>query len=210
MKLYYSAGSCSTSCHITLEESGLKHEAIEIDWDNPADPNLGVIQKYNPDLGTLPILVLDNGKALAQNVAIHTYVAELAPEKKLLPPPSTLERAEAMDWLSFVSSDLHKAYSPLFAAKRYSQDPARQAEFREFALQGVKAALSHLNKGLAGKDYLLGKQFTVIDSYAFVVAGWSNWLEIPLDQYTNVKAYLARVSERPAVKKVLKLEGLLD
>src|ERR1700721_599576 len=101
MKLYYSAGSCSTSCHITLEESGLKYEAIEVDWDNASDANIPAGSKLNP-LGTLPILITDDGKQLDQNLAIHAYVAELATGKGLLPQSGTVERAEALNWLSFV------------------------------------------------------------------------------------------------------------
>src|SRR4051812_37233775 len=89
MKLYYSAGSCSTSCHITLEESGLKYEAIPIDWDNASDPNVAVVTKLNP-LGTLPVFITDEGKQLDQNIAIHTYVADKAAGKNLLPLVGTV------------------------------------------------------------------------------------------------------------------------
>src|SRR3982751_4097930 len=101
MKLYYSAGSCSTSDHITLEESGLKYEAIGIDWDNASDPNIAIVNKLNP-LGTLPIFITDEGKQLDQNLSIHTYIADSAPNKGLLPPVNTVERAQALNWLSFV------------------------------------------------------------------------------------------------------------
>src|SRR4051812_2889521 len=107
IKLFYSAGSCSTSCHITLEESGLPYEAIEIDWDNEADPNADEAMRLNP-LGTLPVAIVAPNQTLTQNIGIHTYVADLAPQKNLLPKPGTFERAEAMNWLSFVASDLHK------------------------------------------------------------------------------------------------------
>lgn len=207
MKLYYSAGSCSTSCHIALEEAGLPHEAIGVNWDNASDPNLALVEKLNP-LGTLPILALDQGTVLSQNVAILTHIADLAPAKKLLPAVGTIERAEAMNWLSFVASDLHKSVGALFAVPGYSQDPAKQAEFRAWALAGVNSTLSHLNQGLAGKDYLMGKQFTVADGYAFVVAGWSKWLDVSLQPYPHITAYLGRMMERPAVQKVFKLEGL--
>src|SRR5580704_6162401 len=103
MKLYYSAGSCSTSCHLTLEESGLKYEAIEVDWDNPSDPNVSLVSKLN-SLGTLPILITDEGKQLDQNLAIHVYVADKAQGRNLLPPSGTVERAEALNWLSFICS----------------------------------------------------------------------------------------------------------
>lgn len=209
MKLYYSAGSCSTCCHIALEESGLKHEAIEVDWDKPSDPNLSLIEKLNP-MGTLPVMVLDNGKVLSQNIAILTHIADLAPEKKLLPAVGTVERAEAMNWLSFVAADLHKCVGGLFAVDSYSKDSAKNAEFREWAMVGAKKTLTTLDQGLAGKTYLTGNQFTIADAYAFIVAGWTKWLSIPLEQYPNVSSFMNRVLERKAVQKVFQIEGLLD
>lgn len=205
MKLYYSAGSCSTSCHITLEESGLPYEAIAIDWDKPED--LALVKKYNP-LGTLPVLLADGDKVLAQNAAIHTYVAELAPDKKLLPPAGTLERAEAMHWLSFVAADLHKSFSPLFGLHNISPDKGVQETVRAWATEGVKEGLSYLESRLAGRDYVMGRDFTVVDAYAFIVVGWSQWLNISLEPYANIQAHQTRVRSRPAVRKVFEAEGL--
>jgi glutathione S-transferase len=208
MKLYYSAGSCSTSCHITLEESGLQYEAIEVDFDNASDANIALTAKLNT-LGTLPVLVLDNGKVLDQNLSIATYIADLAPQKKLLPEFGTFERAQAMNWLSFVAADLHKGVGGLFSVPYISQDKNVQGAAREFMLGKANEYLKYLDTNLAGKDYVTGSQFTVADSYAFVVCGWTKWLEIPLTPYKNVEAYMARVAARPAVHKVLQSEGLL-
>jgi glutathione S-transferase len=207
MKLYYSAGSCSTSCHITLEESGLKYEAVEVDFDNASDPNLAVTAKLNP-LGTLPILVTDDGKQLDQNLAIHTYIADQAADKKLLPPMGTFERAEAMNWLSFVASDLHKGIGALFSVEGISQDKTTQETVRKYMTDKAKGYLSYMDSKLTGKDYLMGKNFSPADAYAFVVTGWTKWLEIPLTPYKNIQAYMARIAARPAVAKVLKEEGL--
>ena len=207
MKLYYSAGSCSTSCHVVLEESGLPYEALCVDWDHPTESHAKEALKLNP-LGTLPVLVTDEGKVLSQNVAIQTYVADRAPDRRLLPSVGTVERAEAMNWLSFVAADLHKSFSPLFAVDSMTKDKAAQSEVRKWAHHGVNEYLNYLNQNLEGKDYLMGKNFTVADAYCFVVVGWSKWLEVSLEPYQNVQAYLARVSQRPAVKKVLKDEGL--
>lgn len=209
MKLYYSAGSCSTCCHIALEEAGLKHEAIEIDWDNAQDPNLPLVDKLNP-MGTLPIVTFPDGKQITQNLAILTYIADHAPEKNLLPPNGSFERIEAMNWLSFVAADLHKSVGGLFATQTFSKDPAKQAEYRAFALAGANKTLGVLDKSLAGKDYLMGKQFTVADAYAFVVVGWTKWLDVSIQPYPNLGAYMKRISERPAVRKVLEIEGLLN
>lgn len=208
MKLYYSAGSCSTSCHIVLEESGLKYEAIEVDWDNESDPNIAVVTKLNP-LGTLPVFITDEGKVLDQNIAIHTYVADKAIGKNLLPTPGTVERAQATNWLSYVCSDLHKTMGAFFALSAMSSDKAVQGALRTFMLARANDQLSYLNSKLEGNDYLMGKNFTPADAYAFVVTGWTKWLEIPTAAYPNVERFLAQVAARPAVAHVLKVEGLL-
>ncbi len=207
MKLYYSAGSCSTSCHIILEESGLKYEAIEVDWDNASDPNIPLVTSLNP-LGTLPILITDEGKQLDQNIAIHTYISDKVPDKKLLPTVGTVERAEALNWLSFVASDLHKALGGMFMIPSFSPDKSVQEVIRNSMLARVNEYLSYMDSKLAGKDYLMGKVFSPADAYAYVVVGWAQWLEVSLAPYANIQRFVTRVASRPAVAKVLKVEGL--
>jgi glutathione S-transferase len=208
MKLYYSAGSCSTSCHITLEESGLPYEAIEVDWDKPGDLTK-LATELNP-LGTLPILLTDDKKQLDQNLAIHVYVADKAPAKGLLPPSGTLERAEALNWLSFVAADLHKGIGGLFGVPMISEDKNIQAAARKYLLERATDYLEYVEHKLAGREYLTGKAFTPADAYAFVVINWTKYVDIPLAPYKNIQAYLGRVAARPAVARVLKAEGLLE
>jgi glutathione S-transferase len=208
MKLYYSAGSCSTSCHITLEESGLPYEVVEVDWDQPSDL-VKLVTELNP-LGTLPVLITDDGKQLDQNLAIHVYVADKAPAKGLLPPPGTLERAQALNWLSFVSSDLHKGIGNMFGIPSMSEDKAVQAAVRKSMVARANDYLRYVDQKIAGNDYLLGKAFTPADAYAFVVISWTKYLDVPLVPYKNIQAYLGRVAARPAVQRVLKAEGLLE
>lgn len=208
MKLYYSAGSCSTSCHIVLEESGLRYQAIEVDWDNADDPNIQLIEKLNP-MGTLPVLITDDGKQLDQNLAIHAYVADRADGRNLLPAHGTYERAEALNWLSFVAADLHKSIGDMFGLPAVSQDKAVLETVRKHMLKKANHAIAYLDAKLEGKDYLMGKTFTPADAYAFVVLGWTKYLDIPITQYKNVQSYLGRVASRPAVAKVLKEEGLV-
>jgi glutathione S-transferase len=206
MKLYYSGGSCSTSCHITLEESGVKYEAIEVDFDNESDPNIALTRKLNP-LGTLPIFVTDDGKQLDQNLSIHVYVADKGTNKTLFPAAGTFERIEALNMLSYVAADLHKAIGALFGVAVYT-DKNVQAAVRKNLMDRVNTCLSYTESKLEGKDYLLGKTFTVVDAYTFVVLGWTKWLEVPLTSYKNIQNYMTRVAARPAVAKVLKEEGL--
>lgn len=205
MKLYYSAGSCSTSCHIVLEESGLKYEAIAMDWDKPEDA--AAVDRMNP-LGTLPVMLTDEGKQLDQNIAIQLHIAGKAPERRLFPVAGSLEYAEALNLLSFVATDLHKSIGGLFGLTGMTQDKNAQGEVRNYMVGRANDCLRYLDSKLAGRDYLMGGTFTVADAYAFVVTGWTQWVDIPLAPYKNVQAYRARVAARPAVAKVLKEEGL--
>lgn len=175
-----------------------------MDWDNATQ--VAEVERLNP-VGTLPIMVLDSGQVLSQNLAIQTYLAGQVPERNLLPKGGE-ERAVALNWLSFVAADLHKAFSPLFGLQQISEDEKVQSSVRNWATGIVHGHLAHLNRNLQGKDYLLGKQFSVADAYCFVVSNWTKWLEIPTEKYGNLNAYLGRVASRPAVQKVLKEEGI--
>jgi glutathione S-transferase len=185
----------------------LKYEAIEIDWDKTSDPNLALVTKLNK-MGTLPILITDDGKQLDQNIAIQVYAADLAPGKKLLPPAGTLERAQAMNWLSFVAADLHKSVGSLFGLPYISKDEAVLEPVRKFMVSRATDAIAYLEEKLAGREYLMGKDFTPADGYAWVVLGWTKYLEIPLTPYSNIQAFMTRVAKRPAVAKVIQEEGL--
>lgn len=206
MKLYYSSGSCSMSCHITLEESGLPYEAVQVDFDKPADAAL--VEKMNA-LGTLPVLHTDDGKQLDQNLAIHHYVALKAPAKNLMPAPGTPTYFEAMNLLTFVATDLHKSVGALFGLAAYENEKPVQAAVRKNLLVRANDTLKYLDTKLQGKDYVMGSQFTAIDAYAFTVAGWTKYVDISLAPYPNLEKYLGRVASRPAVAKVLKEEGLV-
>jgi glutathione S-transferase len=207
MKLYFSAGSCSTSCHISLEEAGLQYETIEIDFDNASDKNIELTRKMNP-LGTLPVFMTDEGKQLDQNLSVAVYIADKAPQKNLLPPQGSFERLEALNWLSFVAADMHKAIGGIFAVAAY--DKELQPAVRKHLLVRANEVLAYLNTRLQGRSYIMGEQFTVVDSYAFIVASWTKYIDVSLAPYSNIEAYMGRVAARPAVARVLKAEGLLE
>lgn len=104
--LYYHRGACSTSNHFALEEAGVDYQAIEVHLDRKDDPIAIKVRELNP-MAMTPVLVLEDGTVLTQNAATLAYIADLVPEKKLLPPRNTIERAQAESWLSFIASDLH-------------------------------------------------------------------------------------------------------
>lgn len=207
MKLFYSAGSCSTSCHIALEEAGLEYTLILPNWDNP-DANLAEMHRLNP-LEVTPVFVTDDNQVITQNIAVIEYLDRLKPSAKLLPSANTQERSEAFRWLSFVASDLHKAFTPLFSLSSISSNETTRSEVRTWALQNLKKYFAYLDKHLDGKDYLLGNQFCAADGYCFVVLNWTKSLLISTQDYPHLQAYMSRVYQRPAVQRALKAEGLL-
>jgi glutathione S-transferase len=197
MKLFVSPGACSMSCHIAFQESGLPFEAY-VAKDDSAWKKIG---ELNPQ-GAVPVLVLNDGKVLTQNIAILLFVTENAPQAKLLPNGSALERAYVYQWLSWVGSDLHPAFSPLF-------NPSITEEARKAQIEKVEKLLAQADRHLNGKEYVAGDQFSVADAYLFTVYGWTKFLKVPTDSYSNLNAYAARIAKRPAVVEVMKREGLL-
>jgi glutathione S-transferase len=193
MKLYVSPGACSMSCHIAFEEAKLKFEPMISKWDEVA--------QLNPQ-GAVPVLVMDDGQVLTQNVGILTYAADSAPNSGLLPKVGTFERAQAYKWLSWVASDLHPTFGPLF-------DDSLSEDSRKESVAEVQVLLEQADKHLAGKTYLVGDQFTAADAYLFVVYGWTKNLNVPTDKYRNLNSYASRIVERPAVQTVMKREGLI-
>ncbi|NBW51914.1 MAG: glutathione transferase GstA [Betaproteobacteria bacterium] len=201
MKLYYSQGACSLSPHIVMHEAGLAFEAIPAPTKTHQLPDGTDFYTINP-LGYVPYLTLDDGRSLHEGPAIVQYLADLVPEKKLAPANGTFERYKLQEWLTFIGTELHKSFSPLF-------NPAAPAETKEQSKQTLAKRLAWVDSELAGKDYLLGEQFTVADAYLFTVTNWARIVKVDLSTFANLLAYRTRVSERPGVQAAMRAEGLL-
>jgi glutathione S-transferase len=200
MKLFLKPGACSLSPHIVLEELGLKYETDTVDLKGKKTGSGGDYLAINPK-GYVPALQLDNGTVLTEGPAIVQYLADLHPEKKLAPANGTLERYQLQSWLTFIGTELHKTFSPLF-------NPAAPQEWKEQCVANITRRLAWVNEQLAGKDYLMGKDFTVADAYLYTVAGWTKFVKIYISALTHLTAYMSRVAARPAVLAALKAEGL--
>lgn len=205
-KFFYSTATCSTATHIVLAEAGFDFTGVEVSWQR--NVNVTELAAVNP-LGSVPALQLDSGHALTQSSAIMEYVADQKPDSRLLAKAGTMERLETMSWVSFAGADFQKWFTPILGAKRLTAVEAAYPEMRAFALTKLKGYLEHVDKSLAGKDYIMGKDFTVADAYLFTMIGWCKWVELPTAPYKNVHAYAKRIYNRPAVKRVLEAEGLL-
>ncbi len=201
MKLYYSPGACSLSPHIVLLEAGLPFEKIKIDGKTKTMDGAGDYRTVNP-LGYVPLLELDDGTRINEGPAIVQYIADKVPAKNLAPASGTLDRTKLQSWLNFVTSEMHKGFSPLFNA-------AMPEEAKKIFRERLATRFAHLDKHLATNDYLMGKNFSVADAYLFVVSNWANAVKMDLSPYPNVLAYRKRIAERPAVQAAMKAEGLV-
>ena len=201
MKLYYAPGVCSLSPHIVLEEAGLKHSLVKTDIRAKTVEGGSDYKKTNP-LGYVPALELDDGTILTEGPAIVQYIADKVPEKKLAPANGTLERYKMQSWLNFVSSEMHKGFSPLF-------NPAMPEDGKKIARERLIARLEHVDKHLATHDYLMGKSFSLPDAYLFTVLRWTVPTKIDLAPFPHLQAFMTRMEARPAVKAAMKSEGLI-
>jgi glutathione S-transferase len=201
MKLYYSPGACSLSPHIVLREAGLAFDKVRADTKTKIMDGGGDYKTVNP-LGYVPALQLDDGTLLTEGPAIVQYIADQVPDKRLAPANGTLERSKLQAWLNFVSTELHKGFSPLF-------NPNMPEEAKKIFRERLATRFAHLDKHLAGNEYLMGKAFSVADAYLFVVSNWASHVDVDLSPYGNVLAYRKRISARPAVQAALQAEGLL-
>ena len=199
MKLYFSPGSCALSPHIVLREAGLSFDAVRVNLKAHQFGDGTDYYAVNPK-GYVPTLELDDGTRLTEGPAIVQYIADQVPQKKLAPANGTLERYRLQEWLNFITSELHKSFSPLFNAE---WPEAAKALHRD----KLRSRLKWVDGQLQGKSYLMGDAFSVADAYLFVVAGWGKHAGVDIAELPNLTAFMERMAARPAVQEALKAEA---
>ena len=200
LKLYYVPGACSLCPHIVLHEAGVSFTTEKV---NPKNKQTETGQDYNAinPKGYVPALVMNNGQLLTEAAVVAQYIADLVPEKKLAPLAGTIERYRLMEWLNFISTEIHKGFGPLFNPKLAEE---AKAAFKE----RLGGRIAFAAKALEGKDHLMGKTFTIADAYLFTVLRWSHHVDLDLAPWPTLKSYMDRIAARPAVKAAMKEEGL--
>jgi glutathione S-transferase len=197
MKLYFSPGACSLSPHIVLREAGVDFALERVDLGRKVTASGADFWAINPK-GYVPALQLDDGEVITEGPAIVQFVADRHHDARLAPANGTMERVRLQEWLTFIGTEIHKNFSPLF--DRSLADEVK-AKFKERIFKRVEL----VEKALAGKSYLLG-EFSVADAYLFTCLRWSAFMAMDLAPYANVTAFMARMNERPAVKAALEAE----
>ncbi|KZD23434.1 MULTISPECIES: glutathione transferase GstA [Tardiphaga] len=201
MKLYYSPGACSLSPHIALLEAGLPYDLVKVDLKAKKLENGDDYLAINPK-GQVPALGLDSGALVTEGPVIVQYIADQAAAKNLAPANGSDARRQLQEYLGFINGELHKNFSPLF-------QPVFDDEVKGFFKTRLMGKFKYLDGQLAGKDYLLGKDFSVADGYLFVMLKWADRMSIDLSEFKNLMAYKDRVAARPQVQAALEKEGLM-
>jgi len=204
MKLYFAPGACSLSPHIVLREAGVPVELERVDLVEGRIVSTGeAFRSVNPK-GYVPVIEVAPGEVVTEGAAIVQHIADSNPQAGLAPAAGTLERARVNEWLTFLSSELHKAFAPMF-------QPNSSEEAKAYAIDRVANRLDHIESVLAdGRSYLTGEQFTIADAYLFTLTNWTGPTGIGLGRRSKLIAYMDRVRQRPAVLAALEAEGLLQ
>jgi glutathione S-transferase len=202
MKLYYSPGACSLSPHIALLEAGLPYELVKVDLRAKKLENGDDFLKVNPK-GQVPALALDSGEMLTEGPVIVQMIADKVAGKNLAPGRDSQERYKLLEWLNYITSELHKNLGPMFS-------PLLADDAKAFFKDRAMGKFKYLETALAGRDYLMGNHFTVADGYLFTMLMWAtDPLKFDLSGLPNLMAYKARVAARPKVQEAMTKEGLL-
>lgn len=200
MKLYYSPGACSLSPHIVLHEAGLPFETVLASTKTHKLPDGTDYYSINPR-GYVPLLELDDGQRLTEGPVIVQWIADQVPQKRLAPSAGTMPRYRVMEWLNFVSAELHKQFSPLF-------NPAYPEEAKAINREKLLGRYTWVDEQLAGRQYLMGDEYSVADAYLYTVTRWTVPMKLDISSRANLAAFMARMDQRPAVQRALAAEGL--
>ncbi|KAA0073962.1 glutathione binding-like protein [Tardiphaga sp. P9-11] len=198
MKLYTHPGASSLSVHILLREIGKPFdlEVVNVTIKTRAD---GSDYRSVASRGMVPLLELNDGGRLTENMVIAQYVCDLAGRYDLMPAAGTMDRYRVIEWQSFVAAELHKSFVPLYW-------PNIDAGMRDLVIERIRSRLGFVERELTG-PFLTGQVFTAADAYLFVIASWTRFFKISIDEFPRLARFLNIVGSRPTVRAALDIEG---
>lgn len=199
MKLYFAPGACSRAARIALHEAGLPFQGMQVNLQTHQLADGTDYYAVNPK-GYVPTLVLDDGQQLTEAGVVLQWIADQAPAAKLAPAAGTMPRYRLMEWLNFVTTEVHKQFSPLF-------NPAYPEEAKRIQRDKILQRMKWIDGELAGRQYLAGDTFSVADIYLWVICGWADMMQLDLSALKNLAAWRERIAARPAVRKAVQEES---
>lgn len=202
LQLYFSPMACSLASRIALMEAGLdaRYHQVHL-WTKKVADDDSDFRDFSSK-GAVPVLVLDNGERLTECAAVLQYIADLKPERGLAPRPGDMDRYRLQEWLSFVGTEIHKAF--LFPTFWYKDDGSL-AKPRARIPQTLSVPAAHL----ADREYLVGNRFTVADAHLTWALLLMRAAGVDIAQWPSLSAYVARMQARPAVREAVATEMAL-
>jgi glutathione S-transferase len=200
MKLYYIPSACSLSPHIIAHELGLSIELVKVDVLTKRTAHGEDFLAINPK-GYVPALQLDDGTVLTEGPAVVQFLADLDPDAQLAPANGSVARYRMQEALSYINSELHQGYMPLF-------NPATSDDVRTERMDHLRKRYELIETTLGRTPYFQGERFTIADAYLFVVTRWSMFVKLDLSQFQNLLAFQARIAARPSVRAAMHREQL--
>ncbi|MEE1657326.1 glutathione transferase GstA [Microvirga sp. CF3062] len=201
MKLYYFPGACSLAPHIVAREAGIALTLEKVDLANRTTETGASYTAINPN-GYVPALGLQEGSVLTEASVIIQYLADSQPAADLAPAHGTMERYRLLEWIGFISTEIHKGFGPLW-------NPATPDAVKIATKERLASRFAYLDKKLGSQPFLMGDTFTIADAYLFTVVNWTNFHAIDISPFPNLQAFQARIAARPAVQQALEAEGLV-
>jgi len=199
MKLYYMPGACSLAVHIALREAGLAFGLVEVNYRTRRTETGHDFHAINPK-GTVPALSVDGGDVLTEVAVILQVVAAAKGGAGLLPADG-MARLRALEWLSFVGTEIHKSFSPLFR-------PTTPKAFLKPGRDHLVRRLTVIEQHLSAHRYSLGRDFSLADAYLFTVCRWLTDQDLAIADWPALQRHSDDIQARPAVGAALAYEKL--
>jgi glutathione S-transferase len=199
MNLYYLPDSCALAVHIVANEAGIPVQPLKVDQSTKTIVATGGDYLAINPKGYVPALEFESGDVLTEGPAILQYLADLSPDSRLAPANGTLARVRLQEALNYVATEIHQSYGPLFSS-------TTPAEIRAQRSAHLRKRYALLDQQLAGRKYLFGDDFTIVDAYLFIVTRWANVVELDLSAFGNLQAFQNAVAARPAVQAAMQAQ----
>jgi glutathione S-transferase len=200
MKLYYATGTCALASHIALEEAGAEYSTVRISFATSEQRSPEYLA-INPK-GRVPSLLTDRG-ILTETPAMLAYIAQSFPNARLAPLEDPFRFAEVQAFNSYLCSTVHVAHAHRMRGTRWVDDPSAIEAMKRKVPESVAACFELIESKMLRGPWVMGDTYTICDPYLFTLAQWLEGDSVDPARFPKVKAHRDRMSERPAVSKVL-------
>lgn len=201
MKLYYTKAACSLVVRIIINEIGLPCQYEAVDLKTKKTENDMDFFAINPK-GSVPVLEIKPHEVLTENAVILQYLADSNHAEQLLAKVGDFKRYRILEWLNFITTELHKGFSPLF-------NPSLAQDVKEsIIIPNLNKKFTFVNEHLKSNQFLAADHFTLPDAYLYVIIRWANGMNFNVKQWPNIVRYFGEVQNRQSILTSLEQEGL--